>query len=117
MYKLSSDLKKFSVENIPDLQNKRVVLRACLNVAVDKEGKVTDATRIDESIRTIKYLGENAKQLVIFAHLGRPENYSKELSFWNVHQVLQEKSGLQIEFVPFEEDPQNHKPRLSYGII
>lgn len=115
MYKLNTDLQKFSVKEIPDLQNKRIVLRACLNVAVDKEGKVIDATRIDESIKTIKYLAENAKQVTILAHLGRPESYSKELSFWNVHQVLQEKLGQEIEFVLFQNSPKNLEAKIILG--
>lgn len=106
MYKLSKDLQEFSVENIPDLGNKRVILRSCLNVAVDEAGKVTDATRIAESLPTIQYLADHAKQVIILGHLGRPKGYQRELSFWDVKEVLQRmlndntspKNDYKIEF-------------------
>lgn len=94
MYKLPTQLEKFSLETIPDISKKTVVLRSCLNVSVDSLGKVIDDTRIIESLPTIRYLADNAKRLIILGHLGRPKGYSKELSFWNVYDVLQRELGI-----------------------
>ncbi|MBW3023069.1 phosphoglycerate kinase [Candidatus Woesearchaeota archaeon] len=56
-----------------DFKNKRVLLRAVLNVPV-KNGKVVDDSRIRSVTPTINYiLKENPKQIVIISHMGRPE--------------------------------------------
>ncbi len=103
MYKLVKQLQNYSLENISNIGEKTVILRSCLNVAVNESGKVTDPTRINESIPTIKYLADNAKRVVIVGHLGRPNSYSHELSFWNVKEHLESSLGLSydVQFVPF----------------
>lgn len=102
MYKTPDNLFDFSYEKIDDLASKRVIIRSCLNVTVDETGKVTDATRIKEAVAGIKYFAENAKQIIIIGHLGRPEKYSKELSFWNVAEIIEQELGMEVEFVPFQ---------------
>ncbi len=89
MYKVNTDLNKFFYKNI-DLANARVIVRTCLNVAVDSEGKVTDATRLYESLPLIKDLALNAQNVVLTAHLGRPEQREQKSSFWNVAEMLSE---------------------------
>lgn len=104
MHKLPQNLEKYSYKSIKNLSEKRVIIRSCLNADVDKAGKVTDSTRINEAAIGIKYFAENAEQVIVLGHLGRPEGYSKELSFWNVHQVLEEELGMDVQFVPFGSD-------------
>ena len=55
-----------------NLKNQKVVLRVDYNVPIQKN-KVSDATRIVESLPTIKTLLANNCSIVIIAHLGRPE--------------------------------------------
>lgn len=83
MYKLSKDLAQFSYKKIEDVANKRVIIRSCLNVAIDKEGNMTEDTRYQEALPLIKELAQNAKTLIVTAHLGRPEYRTPELSFRN----------------------------------
>lgn len=87
MYKVNTDLNKFSYKNI-DLANARVIVRTCLNVSVDSNGKVTDATRLYESLPLIKDLALNAQNVILTAHLGRPEQRERKSSFWNVAEML-----------------------------
>lgn len=89
MYKITKDLQQYSYKNI-DLPNSRVIVRTCLNVAVDSEGKVTDPTRFYESLPLIKDLALNAQNVVLTAHLGRPQTREKKSSFWNVAEMLTE---------------------------
>lgn len=89
MYKVTKYLQQYSYKNI-DLPNSRVIVRTCLNVAVDSEGKVTDPTRFYESLPLIKDLALNAQNVVLTAHLGRPETREKKSSFWNVAEMLTE---------------------------
>lgn len=87
MYKVNTDLNKFSYKNI-DLVNARVIVRTCLNVSVDSNGKVTDATRLYESLPLIKDLALNTQNVILTAHLGRPEQREQKSSFWNVAEML-----------------------------
>jgi len=89
MYKLPENINDFSYKNIQDLSSKKVLVRSCLNVATDESGKVTDRTRLDESMPLISELAGNVSRLVLMAHLGRPENKEKQFSFWNVAELIQ----------------------------
>ena len=61
-----------------DLRGKRVLFRFDYNVPMDKEGKITDDTRIRETLSTINHaLDENAK-VIIMSHLGRPKGIVSE---------------------------------------
>jgi len=65
-----------------DLKDKKVLIRADLNVPV-KNGKVTSDIRIRESLPTVKLaLEKGAKVVMLMSHLGRPEEgvYSDEAS-------------------------------------
>ncbi|HLY46713.1 MAG TPA: phosphoglycerate kinase [Stellaceae bacterium] len=55
-----------------DVAGKRVLLRADLNVPV-KDGKVTDATRIERLAPTIAALVERGAKVVVMSHFGRPK--------------------------------------------
>jgi len=71
-----------------DIKNKVVFIRCDFNVPL-KDGKITDPTRIESALETIKYaLGEEAK-VVLGSHLGRPKGkYVKELSLLPVADYL-----------------------------
>ena len=55
-----------------DVAGKRVLLRADLNVPV-KDGKVTDATRIERLAPTIEALIAKGAKTVVMSHFGRPK--------------------------------------------
>ena len=55
-----------------DVAQKRVLLRADLNVPV-KDGKVTDATRIERLAPTIEALLAKGARVVVMSHYGRPK--------------------------------------------
>src|SRR5438270_10822247 len=62
-----------------DVAGKRVLLRADLNVPV-KDGKVTDATRIERLAPTIEALIEKGASVVVMSHFGRPKGPDPSLS-------------------------------------
>jgi phosphoglycerate kinase len=55
-----------------DFAGKRVLLRVDLNVPV-KDGKVTDATRIERVLPTIRELSDDGAKVILLAHFGRPK--------------------------------------------
>ena len=61
--KLLSNLQK------KDLVGKKVLVRADFNVPV-RNGKVTEAMRIDETLPTIKFLLKNGAQVILVSHIG-----------------------------------------------
>jgi phosphoglycerate kinase len=62
-----------------DPRGKRVVVRADLNVPA-KDGKVTDATRIERSAGTIRELAGNGARVIILSHFGRPKGHEEKYS-------------------------------------
>ena len=54
------------------LSGKRVLLRVDLNVPME-HGKVTDATRIDRVLHTIREISEKGGKVILLAHFGRPK--------------------------------------------
>ncbi len=63
-----------------DVKGHRVFLRADLNVPL-KEGRITDATRIQETLPTLKCLLEGGASVVLASHLGRPEGKCFEAAY------------------------------------
>ncbi|MEA5155937.1 phosphoglycerate kinase [Raineyella sp.] len=61
-----------SIEDLGDLQGKRVVIRCDLNVPLDG-GTITDDGRIRASLPTLNALREAGAKVVVLAHLGRPK--------------------------------------------
>jgi len=62
-----------------DLEGKRVLVRADLNVPLSKsgDGSISDDTRIRAAIPTLKYLMENGAKVLLTSHLGRPKGEDK----------------------------------------
>ena len=71
-----------------DVGGKRVFLRADLNVPLT-DGRIGDATRIDATLPTIRYVLEHGGRPVIASHLGRPKGQRRpELSLAPVAEYL-----------------------------
>ena len=54
-------------------KGKRVLVRVDLNVPMEN-GKVTDATRIDRILPTIREIADKDGKVILLAHFGRPKN-------------------------------------------
>ena len=68
-------MAKLSVRDL-DVRGKRVLVRVDFNVPTETRGgkvRVTDDTRIRESLATINYLSEHGAKTILMSHFGRPK--------------------------------------------
>ena len=72
-----------------DVAGKRVLIRADLNVPMH-DGLVTDVTRIERTLPTIRDLQAKGAQVIVISHFGRPMGqYNPEMSLRPVAMALQ----------------------------
>ncbi|KQT88014.1 phosphoglycerate kinase [Aurantimonas sp. Leaf443] len=75
-----------------------VLIRADINVPM-KDGKVTDATRIERFAPTARALAERGAKVVVMSHLGRPRGErNPHYSLRSVAPELQRLTGLPVRF-------------------
>ena len=80
-----------SIESLDDINQKKILLRLDLNVPI-KNGNITDTTRIDKILPTIKFLLKNNAKIIILSHVGRPKGKTiSELSLRTICNYLNEK--------------------------
>ena len=83
-----------------DFNGKTVFIRADLNVPA-KEGQISDTTRIDRFVPTLKYVVEHGGKAVVASHFGRPKGQKNpEFSMAFLAPALEKASGLTVKFVP-----------------
>src|ERR1700744_5747491 len=107
-----------TLDNI-DVRGKRVLLRADLNVPV-KDGKVTDATRIERLAPTIRELAEKGARVIVMSHFGRPEKGpDPSLSLKPLVEPLAKAVGRPVAFAEDCIGPKAHSvvDRLKDGEI
>lgn len=95
---LRENLIPLSYQNI-DWRNESVIVRACLNVILDDQGKIIDDTRLIEALPLIRELAQKCSRVIIMAHLGRPMGVDSKLSLEPVRKLLVEELGIQITLV------------------
>lgn len=88
-----------------DLKNKRVLIRADLNVPVS-DGLVTSDARIQASLATIKAVMDEGASVVVMSHLGRPSEgeYAQEFSLLPVARRLSQLLELSVPLLAQPED-------------
>jgi phosphoglycerate kinase len=82
-----------------EFSNKRVLLRADLNVPV-QDGKVTDATRIERVVPTIREIIKQGGKAILISHFGRPKGkVDKAFSLEQVVPAVADAVGHKVGFV------------------
>ena len=81
-----------------DVKNKRVLVRADLNVPV-KDGKVTDATRLERVVPGLLDLAKRGAKVIVISHFGRPDGApDAEFSLKPVAETLGRLLGKTVAF-------------------
>ncbi len=87
-----------------ELNGKRVVMRVDFNVPMAKDGSgtITDDTRVQAALPSIKYVLEQGGSLVLMSHLGRPKGkgYEEAFSLKPVAEHLAKCLGKEVKFAP-----------------
>ena len=80
-------------------EGKKVIIRCDLNVPL-KDGKVTDDTRIKESLESINYLIDHNAKIIILSHLGKvkTEEDKKENTLLPVYEKLKKYLNTKVFF-------------------
>ena len=95
-------MPKLTVKDL-NVRGKRVFMRVDYNVPLEeKDGQmvITDATRIVETLPTLRLLIEQGGKLILTAHMGRPKGKREAtMSLRPVATRLSELLGLKVEFV------------------
>ena len=82
-----------------DFSNRKVLVRVDFNVPLNDKFEITDPTRIDAAIPTIKKILSGGGAAILMSHLGRPKNGPEEkFSLKHVVPYLSEKLGVDVKF-------------------
>ena len=88
-----------SILNKRNLNNKKILLRLDLNVPLEN-GKISDTTRIDKILPTLKFLIQKKTKIIILSHVGRPKGkIVKELSLKPICEDLRKKLNLRVKLI------------------
>ena len=88
-----------SIKDELNLKQKKILLRLDLNVPLDND-RITDTTRIDKILPTIKYLLKNDAKIIILSHVGRPKGrIVNELSLKPICENLKKKLNVNIRLI------------------
>ena len=80
-----------------DVKGKRVLVRVDLNVPMEN-GRVTDATRIERVVPTIRAIAEKGGKVILLAHFGRPKGRDRKDSLRPVAEALSQHLGRPVVF-------------------
>lgn len=90
-------LKQKTVEDI-DVKGKKVLVRCDFNVPFDAEGNISDPKRINEALKTIKYLVDHQAKVILCSHLGRPKGeFNMKYSLAPVAEYLSKALGQEVK--------------------
>lgn len=77
---------------------KRAIVRVDFNVPLNDKFQVTDATRINAAIPTLKKILSGGGAVIIMSHLGRPKGVTDKFSLKHIIPTLEELLGVKVLF-------------------
>src|SRR5207244_8921423 len=104
-------MSKLSLRDL-DVRGKRVLVRVDFNVPTEARSRkirVTDDTRIRESLPTINYLREHGAKTILVSHFGRPKG--KPVEKYSLRPIGEYLHSLIHQPVIFSHDPVGNVPK------
>ena len=97
MSKFTNDIMK-SVNDF-NFQGRKALVRVDFNVPLNADLKVTDETRINAAIPTIKKIIQDGGSVILMSHLGRPKDGPEhKFSLEHIIPNLSQKLGTSVKF-------------------
>ena len=82
-----------------DFRNKKALIRVDFNVPLNDKFEVTDTTRINAAVATIKKVIAGGGSVILVSHLGRPKGQKQDkFSLKHIVSAVSEKIGLPVKF-------------------
>ena len=82
-----------------DFRNKKALIRVDFNVPLNDKFEVTDTTRINAAVATIKKVLAGGGSVILVSHLGRPKGQKQDkFSLKHIVSAVSEKIGLPVKF-------------------
>ena len=111
---------KKSINDLGDVRGKRALVRVDVNVPLDENKNVTDDTRIQAIVPTVRALQEKGAKIILMAHLGRPKGeWNPEFTLAPVAKHMSKVLGEEVLFVstPVGQGAENELSNLKDGQI
>ncbi len=112
-------MRKLGLEQV-ELGGRRVLMRVDFNVPLDKDGAISDDTRIRAALPSIRHILDAGGSLVLASHLGRPKGrVVPEMSLRPVADRLAELVDAPVRFADDTVGPSATEaaPRLGAGEV
>ncbi|TLD81839.1 phosphoglycerate kinase [Helicobacter sp. MIT 05-5293] len=104
-----------SIKDI-DVRDKRILIRVDFNVPMDEDFDISDDTRIREALPTINYCIDNqAQNILLVSHLGRPKTRSMEFSLKHVLKRIERLLGRDVAFAETIESVSEMQNKIGNG--
>ena len=92
-------MKKLSLKEL-QIKDKKILMRVDFNVPIDKQGHITDDSRIAASLPSIRYILDHGGAVILMSHLGRPKGVDPKLSLKPCAERLSELLGQKVLMAP-----------------
>jgi phosphoglycerate kinase len=98
-----------SIENF-QIEDKRLFLRLDLNVPLNAEGEITDDTRIQAALPTIRYAIDKGAKIILASHLGRPKG-PQDRDKYSLEPVAKHLTDVLKKEIILVEESRSHAPK------